>query len=65
MHVRAGSNSARQVGHVFFCLKDDSKHDVQKVCPHAVMEIFLVPGTSKQTAHTSASDSSSSSGLAG
>jgi hypothetical protein len=55
MHSRAGSNSARQVGHVFFCLKDDSKHDVQKVWPHAVMEMFLVPGTSKQTAHTSAS----------
>jgi hypothetical protein len=42
---------------VFFCLNDDSKHDVQNVCPHAVTEMFLVPvpGTSKQMAHTSAS----------
>jgi hypothetical protein len=42
---------------VFFCLKDDSKHVVQNLCPHAVTEMFLVPvpGTSKQMAHTSAS----------
>ena len=59
--ARGGSNSARQVGHVFFCLNDDSKHDVQNVCPHAVTEMFLVPvpGTSKHTAHTSTSASAS------
>jgi hypothetical protein len=61
MQVRAGSNSARQVGHVFFCLNDDSKHDVQNLCPHFVTEMFLapVPGVSKQMAHTSAASAAS------
>jgi hypothetical protein len=54
---RAGSISARHVGHVFFVFKVLSKHDVQKMCPHAVMDTFLVPGTSKHTAHTSTSAS--------
>jgi hypothetical protein len=57
MHSRSGSISARHVGHVFFIFKDDSKHDVQNLCPHAVMETFVVPGTSMHTGHTSTSGS--------
>jgi hypothetical protein len=53
MAVRSGSSSARHLGHVFFCFKDESKHDVQKMCPHSVMDTFLHPGTSKHTGHTS------------
>ena len=59
MTERSGSISARHVGHVFFVFNDLSKHDVQKMCPHAVMDTFLVPGTSKHTAHTSTSVSAS------
>jgi hypothetical protein len=59
MTERSGSISARHVGHVFFVFKDLSKHDVQKMCPHSVMDTFLVPGTSKHTAHTSTSVSAS------
>jgi hypothetical protein len=62
MTERSGSISARHVGHVFFVLKDLSKHDVQKMCPHSVMDTFLVPGTSKHTAHTSTSASGWSGG---
>ena len=51
---RAGSISARQHGHVFFVFNDFSKHVVQKVCPHAVMETLTFPGISKHTAHLSA-----------
>jgi hypothetical protein len=51
---RAGSISARHMGHLLFVFKDKSKHDVQYLCPHAVMETFLVPGTCKHTEHTSA-----------
>ena len=65
MTERSGSISARHVGHVFFVFKDLSKHDVQKMCPHSVMETFLVPGTSKHTAHTSTSASASASGWSG
>ena len=54
MTERSGSTSARHVGHVFFVFNDLSKHDVQNMCPHAVMDTFLVPGTSKHTAHRSA-----------
>ena len=43
------------MGHVFLVFKDDSKHDVQNLCPHAVIETFVVPGGSKHTAQTSAS----------
>lgn len=53
MDSRAGSISARQVGHVFLVFKDDSKHDVQNLCPHAVIATFVVPGTSIHTGHTS------------
>ena len=62
MTERSGSISARHVGHVFFVFKDLSKHDVQKMCPHSVMDTFLVPGTSKHTAHTSTSASGWSGG---
>ena len=65
MTERSGSISARHVGHVFFVFKDLSKHDVQKMCPHAVMETFLVPGTSKHTAHTSTSVSALACGWSG
>ena len=65
MTERSGSISARHVGHVFFVFNDLSKHDVQKMCPHAVMDTFLVPGTSKHTAHTSTSASASASGWSG
>ena len=58
MHSRAGSISARHVGHVFFVFKDDSKHDRQNLCPHVVIVTFLVPGTSIHTGHTSTSSSS-------
>jgi hypothetical protein len=61
MTERSGSISARHVGHVFFVFKDLSKHDVQKMCPHSVMDTFLVPGTSKHTAHTSTSAASATS----
>ena len=57
MHSRAGSISARHVGHVIFFLKDDSKHDMQNLCPHAVIETLLVPGTSMHIGHTSTSGS--------
>lgn len=57
MHSRPGSISARHVGHVFFFLNDDSKHDMQNLCPHAVIATFVVPGTSIHTGHTSTSGS--------
>lgn len=57
MHSRAGSISARHVGHVFFFLNDDSKHDVQNLCPHAVIVMFVVPGISMHMGHTSTSGS--------
>ena len=57
MHSRAGSISARHVGHVFFFLNDDSKHDMQNLCLHAVIAMFVVPGTSMHTGHTSTSGS--------
>jgi hypothetical protein len=50
---RAGSISARHMGHLLSVFKDESKHDVQYLCPHAVMATFIVPGTCKHTAHTS------------
>ena len=59
MHSRWGSISARQVGHVFFVFKDFSKHDMQNLCPHAVIATFVGPGTSMHTGHTSTSDSGS------
>jgi hypothetical protein len=59
MHSRSGSISARQVGHVFFVFKDFSKHDMQNLCPHAVIVTFVGPGTSMHTGHTSTSDSGS------
>lgn len=62
MHSRSGSISARQVGHVFFVFKDFSKHDMQNLCPHAVIATFVGPGTSMHTGHTSTSDSDSDSG---
>jgi hypothetical protein len=65
MTERSGSISARHVGHVFFVFKDLSKHDVQKMCPHSVMDTFLVPGTSKHTAHTSTSAASASASASG
>jgi hypothetical protein len=40
---------------VFFFFKDESKHDMQNLWPHAVIETFVDPGTSKHTAQTSAS----------
>jgi hypothetical protein len=58
---RAGSISARQVGHVFFVFKDKSKQDVQYLCPHAVIDTFVGFRISKHTAHTGALWSSSSS----
>ena len=59
MHSRSGSISARQVGHVFFVFKDFSKHDMQNLCPHAVIATFVGPGTSMHTGHTSTSGSGS------
>jgi hypothetical protein len=59
MFWRAGSISARHVGHVFFVFKDKSKQDVQYLCPHAVMDTFIGFRTSKHTAHTGALGSSS------
>jgi hypothetical protein len=64
MHSRSGSISARQVGHVFFVFKDFSKHDMQNLCPHAVIATFVVPGISMQTGHTSTSGSGATVGLA-
>ena len=57
MHSRTGSISARHVGQVFFFFNDDSKHDMQNLCPHAVIETFLVPGTSMHMGHVSTSGS--------
>ena len=57
MYSRTGSISARHVGHVFFVFKDDSKHDMQNLCPHAVTATFLGPGTSMHTGHRSTSGS--------
>jgi hypothetical protein len=59
MHSRTGSISARHEGHVFFVFKDDSKHDMQNLCPHAVIATFVVPGTSMHIGHTSTSGSGS------
>ena len=50
---RAGSISARHMGHVLFVFNDLSKHDMQYLCPHAVMATFIFPGTCKHTAQTS------------
>jgi hypothetical protein len=56
---RAGSISARHMGHLLSVFNDLSKHDMQYLCPHAVMATLVVtsplvvPGTSKHTAHTS------------
>ena len=65
MHSRTGSISARHVGHVFFVFKDDSKHDMQNLCPHAVIATFVVPGTSMHMGHTSTSGSGSGAAAAG
>ena len=55
MHSRSDSIGERHIGHMFFVFKDDSKHDMQNLCPHAVIATFVVPGTSMHTGHTSTS----------
>ena len=57
MYSRSGSMTARHDGHVFFVLNEDSKHDVQNLCPHNVMDTFVFFTSSKHMGHLSASSS--------
>jgi len=57
MYSRSGSITARHEGHVFFVLNEDSKHDMQNLCPHDVMDALTAFISSKHMGHLSASSS--------
>jgi len=56
---RVGSSSARHNGHRLSFARDDNKHEVQNVCPQAVIDTFTFLISCRHMGHLSGSGSGS------